>query len=131
MSSSLRELALGKIVQHLDFLGDIGDTDAATTSQIISHCNVEQLRFIEDSTYDAGRDISDITNPFWKKFYEREFRREFQSRPVQASEGSPTDWRELYEVDQSSFVVFAWYCEDFLFVRSIRTRRVSAPGLRR
>lgn len=33
--------------------GDIGDTDAATTSQIISHCNVEQLRFIEDSTYDA------------------------------------------------------------------------------
>lgn len=45
-----------------------------------------------------GRDISDITNPFWKKFYEREFRREFQSRPVQASEGSPTDWRELYEV---------------------------------
>eukprot|EP00240_Pyramimonas_obovata_P014955 CAMPEP_0118931788 /NCGR_PEP_ID=MMETSP1169-20130426/8006_1 /TAXON_ID=36882 /ORGANISM="Pyramimonas obovata, Strain CCMP722" /LENGTH=193 /DNA_ID=CAMNT_0006874329 /DNA_START=201 /DNA_END=778 /DNA_ORIENTATION=- len=104
MVESLRELAIRTIVANLDALGDIGYTDPETAFEILKHCNVQQLRDVEDDTFDGGRNINDITHPLWKRHFERDFRREAQAlqqpqgnKTSAASNDGDVDWRQVYE----------------------------------
>ncbi|XP_047312980.1 uncharacterized protein LOC124916300 [Impatiens glandulifera] len=69
--STLVELCVKKAIDDLKYLGDVGETDINILDSILSHCTIQQLAHIEEST--KGRDLSQVTNKLWKRFYQSEF----------------------------------------------------------
>ncbi|KAG6542679.1 hypothetical protein Mapa_015914 [Marchantia paleacea] len=69
----LEELCVRSAIDNLDFIGDVGHTDANLLKIILPHCTAEQLQKIEDTTKVKGRDLSPITNELWLRHYSRKF----------------------------------------------------------
>uniref|UniRef100_A0A5B7CDH9 Transcription elongation factor B polypeptide 3 n=1 Tax=Davidia involucrata TaxID=16924 RepID=A0A5B7CDH9_DAVIN len=68
---SLVDICVQTAVDNVRYLGDVGETDIYLLERVLPHCTVEQLMHIENST--EGRDLSQVTDKLWKKFYELQF----------------------------------------------------------
>ena len=68
---SLVELCIETAIDNRKYLGDVGDVDFKFLEQILSHCSKEQLMHIEKRT--KGRDLSPVTDKFWKRIFRQEF----------------------------------------------------------
>lgn len=47
---SLVDLCVKTAIDNVEYLGDVGVTDSKFLIQILPHCTVDQLKYIEDST---------------------------------------------------------------------------------
>lgn len=68
---SLVDLCVQVAIDNVRYIGNVGETDSHLLERILPHCTVEQLMHIENAT--AGRDLSQVTDKLWKKFYEAQF----------------------------------------------------------
>ncbi|KAF9625964.1 hypothetical protein IFM89_028350 [Coptis chinensis] len=94
---SLVQLCVQTAIDNVRYLGNIGDTDIDLLEDILSHCTLDQLKCIEDST--QGRDLSPVTDKLWKKFYKKEFGVDCLNTLVEKMNKRKVSfkWRELFE----------------------------------
>eukprot|EP00850_Spirogloea_muscicola_P003266 SM000013S26435 [mRNA] locus=s13:287265:287477:- [translate_table: standard] len=52
---TLQELCKRALIDNLDAIGDVGDTDATLLAAILVHCTADQLAAIEDATVVRSR----------------------------------------------------------------------------
>eukprot|EP00798_Chlamydomonas_sp_ICE-L_P011837 gene11837-14941_t len=71
---SLRELSLHTLISVRGHLRDIGFIDPDSVRDILSHCNKQQLKVVEDCTLaGSGRDLSWYTWHMWHRHYTEMF----------------------------------------------------------
>lgn len=94
---SLVDLCVQKAIDNLKHIGDVGETDFHLLERFLSHCTVDQLMHIEDSTEE--RDLSPVTNKLWKKFYENKFGSDKTNLVVARMKEKRVSfkWKQLYE----------------------------------
>ncbi|XP_047317503.1 uncharacterized protein LOC124920956 [Impatiens glandulifera] len=94
---SLVDLCIKKAIDNLRYLGDVGETDIRLLDPILSHCTKEQLAHIEEST--VGRDLSQVTNRLWKRFYETDFGVKSVNLVIERMQEKKVSfkWQMLYE----------------------------------
>eukprot|EP00850_Spirogloea_muscicola_P008512 SM000045S16257 [mRNA] locus=s45:530138:531920:+ [translate_table: standard] len=94
---ALQELCKRALIDNLDAIGDVGDTDAALLAAILVHCTADQLAAIEDAT--AGRDLSPVTNELWRHCYRRRFGADAAQRVAERMQrrGVFFRWRTLHD----------------------------------
>ncbi|KAL8158500.1 hypothetical protein V2J09_000037 [Rumex salicifolius] len=94
---SLVDLCVQTAIDNVRYLGDVGETDLLLLERILPHCNVEQLRRVENETKE--RDLSQVTNKLWKKFYEVKFGAEHTNEVIEKLKRSKQKftWKQLYE----------------------------------
>ncbi|KAF8747263.1 hypothetical protein HU200_013253 [Digitaria exilis] len=65
--------------------------------RILPHCTLEQLTRVENRT---RMDLSSITDPLWRRFYQREFGVDHTNQVIEkmkAIRGKTFTWRELFK----------------------------------
>lgn len=94
---SLLDLCVQTTIDNLRYLGDVGETDIHLLERILPHCTVDQLMHIENETKE--RDLSQVTNKLWKKFYEVKFGAEHTNEVIEKLKRSKQkfSWKQLYE----------------------------------
>lgn len=94
---SLLELAKQTAIANIRYMGDIGETDIYLLKDILPHATPDQLMHIEKST--VGRDLSEVTNDLWKRYYKNAFGEENVNLVVERMRKSRVSfsWRQLYE----------------------------------
>ncbi|GMP67658.1 hypothetical protein CsSME_00027576 [Camellia sinensis var. sinensis] len=94
---SLVDLCVQAAVDNVRYLGDVGDTDIQLLDRILSHCTVEQLMHVENST--EGRDLSPVTDKLWKRFYELQFGGKSTNLVIERMKQKKVSfkWKKLYE----------------------------------
>ncbi|KAK6142264.1 hypothetical protein DH2020_022612 [Rehmannia glutinosa] len=94
---SLVDLCVQTAIDNVRYLGDVGETDYHLLDRILSHCTVDQLMHIENST--EGRDLSPVTDKLWKKFYSLQFGVDSTNVVVERmrQRNLTIKWKELYE----------------------------------
>lgn len=94
---SLTEICLFSVIDNIDLIGDVGDTDFELLRKILLHCNVDQLQRIEDAT--EGRDLTPITDELWRRFYARKYGAESMATVERRMKkrGLSITWRALYD----------------------------------
>lgn len=98
---SLVDLYLQRLQTTIDnviYLGDVGETYSQFFERILPHCDIDQLKFIEDST--EGRDINPMMNYMWKIFYQKKFGEKSFNIVVHItkSRNITFKWKESYEI---------------------------------
>ena len=77
-----QSLAPEKLIDKLTHAAHVGDNrgleifaacDDEILKQVLPHCTVDQLKYVEKCLKSKGRDLSPVTDKLWKKFYERKF----------------------------------------------------------
>ena len=77
-----QSLAPEKLIDKLTHAAHVGDNrgleifascDDEILKQVLPHCTVDQLKYMEKCLKSRGRDLSPVTDKLWKKFYERKF----------------------------------------------------------
>ncbi|KAL7143625.1 hypothetical protein ABFS83_08G204900 [Erythranthe nasuta] len=98
---SLVDLCVRTAIDNIKYLGDVGETDHHLLDRILSHCNLDELKHIEDST--QGSDLSPVTDKMWKKFYKVRFGADSTDMVVERMRKRKTTvlWRLLYEAKLS------------------------------
>ena len=75
-----QSLAPEKLIDKLTHAAHVGDNrgleifaacDDEILKQVLPHCTVDQLKYVEKCLKSKGRDLSPVTDKLWKKFYER------------------------------------------------------------
>ncbi|XP_043701369.1 uncharacterized protein LOC122651873 [Telopea speciosissima] len=94
---SLVELCIRSAIDNVRYLGDVGETDIYLLKDILTHCTVDQLMHIENSTTD--RDLSPVTDNLWKKFYEQNFGAKSTDLVIERMKQKKVSfkWKQLYE----------------------------------
>ncbi|KAK4369055.1 hypothetical protein RND71_012847 [Anisodus tanguticus] len=94
---SLVDLCVQTTVDNVRYLGDVGETDIHLLERILPHCSLEQLIHVENST--EGRDLSQVTNRLWKRFYQIEFGEKSINQVVERMKQRKVTfkWKQLYE----------------------------------
>ncbi|XP_015082979.1 uncharacterized protein LOC107026510 [Solanum pennellii] len=94
---SLVDLCVQTAVDNLRYLGDVGETDTYLLERILPHCSLEQLTHVENST--EGRDLSQVTDRLWKRFYQIEFGDKSINQVVERMKQVKVTfkWKQLYE----------------------------------
>ncbi|KAI3465881.1 hypothetical protein Pfo_022544 [Paulownia fortunei] len=94
---SLVDLCVQMAIDNVRYLGDVGETDYHLLDRILSHCTLDQLMHIENST--EGRDLSPVTDKLWKKFYKLQFGVDSTTIVVERMRQRKVTfkWRQLYE----------------------------------
>ncbi|KAL0002190.1 hypothetical protein SO802_015971 [Lithocarpus litseifolius] len=94
---SLVDLCINTAIDNLRYLGDVGETDLYLLDRILPHCTLDQLMHVEKSS--QGRDLSQVTDNLWKKFYEKQFGKEKTEEVVRRMVKSKMTfkWIQLYE----------------------------------
>lgn len=94
---SLVDLCVQTAVDNVRYLGDVGETDIHLLERILSHCSLEQLIHVENST--EGRDLSQVTDRLWRRFYQIEFGDKSVSQVVERMKERKVTfkWKQLYE----------------------------------
>ncbi|XP_078444645.1 transcription elongation factor B polypeptide [Wolffia australiana] len=93
---SLVSLCVQTAIDNVRYIGDVGETDNSLLNEILPHCTVEQLDHIERST---ARDLSAVTDPLWKVFYERAFGADSVNLVMKRMKQKNVKfkWNQLYE----------------------------------
>ncbi|KAK9901637.1 hypothetical protein WJX75_005972 [Coccomyxa subellipsoidea] len=94
---SLEILCYRSLVNHRNWLGDLGDIPLVLVHGILEVCSVEQLILIEDETRLGGRDIGTELSPYWKRHLIEKFGLEALPTDAEHNNEGSTDWRSLYE----------------------------------
>ena len=77
-----QSLAPEKLIDKLTHAAHVGDNrgleifaacDDEILKQVLPHCTVDQLKYVEKCLKSKGRDLGPATDKLWKKFYERKF----------------------------------------------------------
>ncbi|KAL3333121.1 hypothetical protein AABB24_033277 [Solanum stoloniferum] len=94
---SLVDLCVQTAVDNVRYLGDVGETDTHLLKRILPHCSLEQLTHVENST--EGRDLSQVTDRLWKRFYQIEFGDKSINQVVERMKKVKVTfkWKQLYE----------------------------------
>ncbi|CAI0418682.1 unnamed protein product [Linum tenue] len=94
---SLVDLCVELAIENVKYLGDVGETDSHLLSRILPHCTLEQLTHVEKST--VGRDLSTVTDPLWRKFYEKHFGQSSTNLVLERMKQKKVSfqWKQLYE----------------------------------
>lgn len=94
---SLVDLCVKTAIDNIEDLGDVGVTDSKFLIQILPHCTVDQLKYIEDSTDE--RDLSPMTDHLWENFYKKNFGEKSFNEVVHKlkSRNLTFSWKKLYE----------------------------------
>ncbi|ONK73918.1 uncharacterized protein A4U43_C03F920 [Asparagus officinalis] len=94
---SLLDLCIQTAIDNLRYMADVGEVDAHLLQRILPHCDIDQLRHIENST--EGRDLSSVTDDLWKRFYEKDFGKESSDVVIGRMRQKQVvfKWRQLYE----------------------------------
>lgn len=94
---SLVDLCIRTAIDNVRYLGDVGETDINLLDHILPHCTVDQLMHIEKCTEE--RDLSEVTDKLWKKFYEKEFGVKSTNLVVERMKLKKVSfkWSKLYE----------------------------------
>ncbi|XP_075640449.1 uncharacterized protein LOC142612218 [Castanea sativa] len=80
--ADIQSLAPEKLIDKLTHATHVGDNrgleifaacDDEILKQVLPHCTVDQLKYVEKCLKSKGRDLSPVTDKLWKKFYERKF----------------------------------------------------------
>ncbi|KAM3302041.1 transcription elongation factor B polypeptide 3 [Capsicum chacoense] len=97
MVPSLVDLCVQTAVDNVRYLGDVGETDIDLLGRILPHCSLEQLKHVEKST--EGRDLSQVTDRLWKRFYQIEFGDKSLNQVVERMKQKNVTfkWKKLYE----------------------------------
>lgn len=125
MVPSLVDLCVQTAVDNVRYLGDVGETDIDLLGRILPHCSLEQLKHVEKSTevrnsmiklsscsvtypspflmfkfFFQGRDLSQVTDRLWKRFYQIEFGDKSLNQVVERMKQKKVTfkWKKLYEV---------------------------------
>ncbi|KAK9984075.1 hypothetical protein SO802_033600 [Lithocarpus litseifolius] len=81
-SRQVKGLAPQKLIDKLTHAAYVGDNrgleifaacDVEILKQVLPHCTVDQLKYVEKCLKSKGRDLGPVTDKLWKKFYERKF----------------------------------------------------------
>ncbi|KAL3632269.1 hypothetical protein CASFOL_025253 [Castilleja foliolosa] len=94
---SLVDLCVQLAIDNVRYLGDVGETDNHLLDRILSHCSLDQLTHIENST--EGRDLSPVTDKLWKRFYDVQFGVESTNDVVKKMKmhNVTFTWKQLFE----------------------------------
>lgn len=94
---SLVDLCVQTAVDNVRYLGDVGETDIHLLERVLPHCSLEQLIHVEKST--EGRDLSQVTDRLWKRFYQIEFGDKSINQVVERMKQRKVvfKWKQLYE----------------------------------
>lgn len=94
---SLVDLCVQTAVDNVRYLGNVGETDIYLLERILPHCSLEQLIHVENSTQE--RDLSQVTDRLWKRFYQIEFGEKSINQVVQRMKQRKVTfkWKQLYE----------------------------------
>jgi len=94
---TLLELCIQTAIDNVRYIGDVGETDIYLLKDILPHCTADQLMHIENSS--EGRDLSEVTDSLWKRFYERHFGEESVNLVSKRMKANKVvfKWRLLYE----------------------------------
>ncbi|AQK41230.1 uncharacterized protein LOC100276576 [Zea mays] len=94
---SLVELCVRKAIDNLRYMGSVDGVEMDLLKRILPHCTMEQLTRVENST---EMDLSLVTDPLWRRFYQREFGQEHTSKVIarlkELGQKTPYTWRELF-----------------------------------
>nr|CAB3480130.1 unnamed protein product [Digitaria exilis] len=94
---SLLDLCVQKIIDNLRDLGGVDGIEMELLKRILPHCTLEQLTRVENRT---RMDLSSITDPLWRRFYQREFGVDHTNQVIEkmkAIRGKTFTWRELFK----------------------------------
>eukprot|EP00884_Botryococcus_braunii_P001069 jgi/Botrbrau1/10963/Bobra.0383s0017.1 len=69
----LEKLCIKTLLDYKGYISDIGDTPIALLNPVLQQCSAQQLKEIEDSTREGGRDLSQELNVHWKRCYKADF----------------------------------------------------------
>ncbi|XP_017243572.1 uncharacterized protein LOC108215582 isoform X2 [Daucus carota subsp. sativus] len=94
---SLVDLCVQTAIDNVRYLGDVGGVGEQLLERILPHCDVDQLKHIEDCS--EGTDLSPLTDYLWKNFYHKKFGERSFNTVVQKmkSRNVTFQWRKLYE----------------------------------
>lgn len=94
---SLVDLCVQKAIDNLRHIGDVGETDLHLLERFLPHCTLDQLMHIENSTEE--RDLSQVTDKLWKKFYKKQFGSNSTQLVVERMKQKKFSfkWKQLYE----------------------------------
>ncbi|KAJ8763065.1 hypothetical protein K2173_023270 [Erythroxylum novogranatense] len=94
---SLVDLCVNVAISNVMYLGDVGETDFHLLDRILPHCTLDQLIHVEKST--VGRDLSQITDKLWKRFYEKQFGEKSTKLVIERMKQKKVSfkWFQLYE----------------------------------
>ncbi|KAL5583508.1 hypothetical protein UlMin_015950 [Ulmus minor] len=67
----LVDLCVKTGIDNLRYPGDVGEMDLYLLDQILPHCGIDHLEYVEKGS--QGGDLSPVTDKMWKKFYRKEF----------------------------------------------------------
>ncbi|XP_009802919.1 uncharacterized protein LOC107762669 [Nicotiana tabacum] len=97
MVPSLVDLCVQTAIDNVRYLGDVGETDSHLLERILPHCSLEQLIHVENST--QGRDLSQVTDRLWKRFYQIQFGEKSTNQVVERMKQKKVTfkWKLLYE----------------------------------
>ncbi|KAG6535196.1 hypothetical protein ZIOFF_000158 [Zingiber officinale] len=98
---TLVDLCTQTAIANIRYIGDVGEVDLHLLKDILTHCNIDQLTHIENST--KGRDLSPVTDDSWKRFYELQFGVESANTVIKRMKQKKMvfKWRLLYQVISS------------------------------
>lgn len=97
MVPSLVDLCVQTAIDNVRYLGDVGETDIHLLERVLPHCSLEQLIHVENST--EGRDLSQVTDRLWKRFYQIEFGEKSFNQVIERMKQRKVTfkWKKLYE----------------------------------
>ncbi|CAN4103151.1 unnamed protein product [Withania somnifera] len=97
MVPSLVDLCVQTAIDNVRYLGDVGETDIHLLDRVLPHCSLEQLIHVENST--EGRDLSQVTDRLWKRFYQIEFGEKSFNQVIERMKQRKVTfkWKMLYE----------------------------------
>ncbi|WVZ94895.1 hypothetical protein U9M48_040727 [Paspalum notatum var. saurae] len=95
---SLVELCVQKCIDNLRYVGSVDGVETELLKRILPHCTLDQLTRIESRTQ---MDLSPVTDPLWRQFYQREFGQEQLNIAIenvkQAGPKAHYKWRDLFK----------------------------------
>ncbi|TVU42974.1 hypothetical protein EJB05_09401 [Eragrostis curvula] len=95
---SLVELCLRTVIDNLRYVGSVDGVEMELLKRILPHCTLEQLTRIESRTQ---MDLSPITDPLWKRFYQRQFGEDHTNGVIMKMKARPDKhykWKDLFRV---------------------------------
>ncbi|KAK3121114.1 hypothetical protein QOZ80_8BG0646310 [Eleusine coracana subsp. coracana] len=95
---SLVELCVRRVIDNLRYVGSVDGVEMELLKRILPHCTQEQLTRIESRT---EMDLSSITDPLWKLFYQRQFGEEHTkvvTRKMKEYPNKRFTWKDLFRV---------------------------------
>ncbi|OEL24881.1 hypothetical protein BAE44_0014099, partial [Dichanthelium oligosanthes] len=95
---SLVDLCVQKAIDNLRYLGNVDGIEMRLLKRILPHCTLGQLTRIESRT---EMDLSPVTDPLWRRFYQREFGEEHANQVIKRMKGMPETahytWKDLFK----------------------------------